>query len=103
MAVKICLNRARGTMTSANWKVIDRPCQQSGLRRFSVPFSRTGLLPCKITRAGLPTLVGAVMRSVPGGHEAELQGLIISTPHPSKSGTLRVASAAPRDRAIAAI
>ena len=44
MAVKICLNRARGTMTSANWKVIDRPCQQSGLRRFSVPFSRTGLL-----------------------------------------------------------
>ncbi len=31
------------------------------------------------------------------------QGLIISTPHPSKSDTLRVATAAPRTLAVAAI
>lgn len=38
------------------------------------------------------------------GHAPVLvHGLMISTPHPSKSGTLRVARAAPRDRAIAAI
>lgn len=38
------------------------------------------------------------------GSLAELpQGLTISTPHPSKSATLRVARSAPRDRAIAAI
>ena len=36
-------------------------------------------------------------------HSGALQGSTISTPHPSKSGTLRVARAAPRDRAIAAI
>jgi len=41
------------------------------------------------------------MCRVAGHADAAFHGLTISIPHPSKSGTLRVASAAPRDRAIA--